>query len=39
VVLILLVSMVFVGYDLAVRGEAARKEIVLDTKRRFVRWV
>jgi signal transduction histidine kinase len=39
VMLILLVSMVFVGYDVAVRGEAARKEIVLDTKRRFVRFV
>ncbi|KAJ1413712.1 histidine kinase-like ATPase [Ochromonadaceae sp. CCMP2298] len=39
VMLILLVSLVFVGYDVAVRGEAARKEIVLDTKRRFVRFV
>ncbi|KAJ1395551.1 hypothetical protein B484DRAFT_407569, partial [Ochromonadaceae sp. CCMP2298] len=53
VLLILLVSLVFVGYDMAVRGqlvsneilldtvkgEAARKEIVLDTKRRFVRFV
>ncbi|KAJ1434354.1 histidine kinase-like ATPase [Ochromonadaceae sp. CCMP2298] len=38
-VLILLVSLVFVGYDVAVSGEAARKEIVLDTKRRFVRFV
>jgi signal transduction histidine kinase len=39
VVLILLVSMVFVGYDVAVRGQAAQKELVLDTKRRFVRFV
>jgi signal transduction histidine kinase len=39
VLLILLVSLVFVGYDVAVRGEAARKGIVLDTKRRFVRFV
>jgi hypothetical protein len=39
VLLILLVSLVFVGYDWAVRGESARKEIVLDTKRRFVRFV
>ncbi|KAJ1406156.1 hypothetical protein B484DRAFT_404234, partial [Ochromonadaceae sp. CCMP2298] len=33
VMLILLVSLVFVGYDVAVRGQAARKEIVLDTVR------
>ncbi|KAJ1414473.1 histidine kinase-like ATPase [Ochromonadaceae sp. CCMP2298] len=39
VALILLVSAFFVGYDVAVRGQAARKEIVLDTKRRFVRFV
>ncbi|KAJ1438103.1 histidine kinase-like ATPase [Ochromonadaceae sp. CCMP2298] len=39
VLLILLVSLVFVGYDVAVRGQAAHKEIVLDTKRRFVRFV
>ncbi|KAJ1436620.1 histidine kinase-like ATPase [Ochromonadaceae sp. CCMP2298] len=39
VMLILLVLLVFVGYDVAVRGEAARKEIVMDTKRRFVRFV
>ncbi|KAJ1407515.1 histidine kinase-like ATPase, partial [Ochromonadaceae sp. CCMP2298] len=39
VFLILLVSMVFVGYDVSIRGEVARKEIVLDTKRRFVRFV
>ncbi|KAJ1403804.1 histidine kinase-like ATPase, partial [Ochromonadaceae sp. CCMP2298] len=37
--LILLVSLVFVGFDATVRGQAARKEIVLDTKRRFVRFV
>jgi signal transduction histidine kinase len=37
--LILLVSMVFVGYDTSIRGDLARKEIVLDTKRRFVRFV
>ncbi|KAJ1416956.1 histidine kinase-like ATPase, partial [Ochromonadaceae sp. CCMP2298] len=36
VMLILLVSLVFVGYDITVRGVVARKEIVLDTKRRFV---
>jgi signal transduction histidine kinase len=39
VVLILLVSLVFVGYDVALRGEAARMEIVLNTKRLFVRFV
>ncbi|KAJ1417051.1 hypothetical protein B484DRAFT_422080, partial [Ochromonadaceae sp. CCMP2298] len=39
VLLILLMSLVFVGYDVAVSGEASRKEIVLDTKRRFVRFV
>ncbi|KAJ1410502.1 hypothetical protein B484DRAFT_402918 [Ochromonadaceae sp. CCMP2298] len=37
--LILLVSLVFVGLDVAVQGQAAHKDIVLDTKRRFVRFV
>ncbi|KAJ1427491.1 hypothetical protein B484DRAFT_75574 [Ochromonadaceae sp. CCMP2298] len=39
VLLILLVSLVFVGYDVAVRGKLVSSEIVLDTKRRFVRFV
>ncbi|KAJ1437189.1 histidine kinase-like ATPase [Ochromonadaceae sp. CCMP2298] len=39
VMLILLVSLVFVWYDKSVRGEAASKEVVVDTKRRFVRFV
>jgi hypothetical protein len=39
VLLILLVSLVFVGFDLTVWGVVAHKEIVLDTKRRFVRFV
>ncbi|KAJ1429452.1 histidine kinase-like ATPase [Ochromonadaceae sp. CCMP2298] len=39
VMLILLVSLVFVGYDVAVRGQLDSKEIVLGTKRRFVRFV
>uniref|UniRef100_A0A7S3GNB6 histidine kinase n=1 Tax=Spumella elongata TaxID=89044 RepID=A0A7S3GNB6_9STRA len=32
-------SVVFVFYDWAVRSESERKELVLDTKRRFVRFI
>jgi len=39
VLLILLCSLVFVIYDFAVSRKSFRQEIVLDTKRRFVRYI
>jgi hypothetical protein len=37
--IILLCSLVFLAYDLATSHESTRKEVVLDTKRRFVRFI
>jgi signal transduction histidine kinase len=37
--IILFCSLVFILYDVSMRRESTRKEVVLDTKRRFVRFI